>query len=168
MRRLVPLLLLPLSLAACGGGSGTPVSIDVKSDDGDNASFRMENGSVAIKGDGFEGNFKMPAIKMTAEDFDMNGVKLYPKSEITNFHIAATDKAGKGEDEGKVTVAFTSPAALAAVQGWFREKLTNKGFKFHEKGNGFAGTTDDGDPFTLDLSADGGAKTKGRIEISGS
>ncbi len=167
MRRL-PLMLLPLALAACNGGTGTPVSIDVKSDDGDNSSFRMENGSVAIKGDGFEGNFKMPAIKMTAENFDMNGVKLYPKSDITNFHIAATDKAGKGEDEGKVTVDFTSPADLAKVQGWFREKLTGKGFKFNEKGNGFAGTTDDGDPFTLDLSADGGAKTRGRIEIQGS
>ncbi|MCP4635188.1 MAG: hypothetical protein GY848_01765, partial [Methyloversatilis sp.] len=58
MRRL-PLLLLPLALAACNGGSGTPVTIDVKSDDGDNGSFRMENGAISIKGDGFEGNFKV-------------------------------------------------------------------------------------------------------------
>ncbi|NWP01200.1 hypothetical protein GY973_24235, partial [Escherichia coli] len=46
MRRL-PLLLLPLALAACNGGSGTPVTIDVKSDDGDNGSFRMENGAIS-------------------------------------------------------------------------------------------------------------------------
>jgi len=168
MRHLPLLLVLPLALAACDGKGGTSVSINATSDDGDNSTFAMNNGTVAIKGDGFEGSFKVPAIKMTAENFDMNGVKLYPGSEIGNFHIDANDKPGNAKDEGKVTVDFTSPADLANVQGWFQEKLTGKGFKFAAKGNGFAGTTDDGDPFTLDLSADGGTKTKGRIEISGS
>lgn len=163
MRRLP--LLLPLALAACG--SGTPVSIDVKSDDGDNASIAIDNGAVAIKGDKFQGNFRIPAFKMKAKDFDFDGVKLYPDSEIGNFHISAQDNAGDAKDEGKVTVDFTSPAALATVQTWFREQLTREGFKFTAKGSGFAGTSKDGDPFTLELSADGGDKAKGRIEMSG-
>lgn len=161
------LLLLPLTLAACGG-SGTSVTINATSDDGENSTFAMNNGTVAIKGDGFEGNFKVPAIKMTADNFDMDGVKLYPNSTITSFNIDAQDHAGDKKDEGKVTAAFTSPAALATVQGWFRDKLTEKKFKFSDKGNGFAGTTEDGETFTIDLSADGGDKTKGRMEIVGS
>jgi hypothetical protein len=165
--RTLPLLLLPLALAACGG-KGTAISINAHSDDGDNSSFQVNNGSVAIKADGFEGNFKIPAIKMTAENFDMDGVKLYPNSTITSFNIDALDHAGDKKDEGKVTAAFTSPAALATVQGWFRDKLTEKNFKFSDKGNGFAGTTEDGQSFTIDLSADGGDKTKGRMEIVGS
>jgi hypothetical protein len=166
--RYLPLLLLPLALAACDGKGGTAVSINATSDDGDNAVFAMNNGSVSIKSDGFEGNFKVPAIKMTAENFDMDGVKLYPNSTITSFNIDATDHKGGKKDEGKVTAAFTSPAALATVQTWFRDKLTAKGFKFGEKGNGFAGTTEDGENFTLDLSADGADKTSGKMVIIGS
>lgn len=152
MRRLSLLLALPLALAACDGKGGTSVSINATSDDGDR----------------FEGKFKLPAIRMTAENFDMDGVKLYPNSTITSFNIDAKDHPGEGKDEGKVVAAFTSPATLATVRSWFRDKLTAKGFKFGEKGNGFAGTTEDGERFTLDLSADGADKTSGRMEIVGS
>jgi len=152
MRHLSLLLVLPLALTACDGKGGTSVSINATSDDGD----------------GFEGNFKLPAIKMTAENFDMDGVKLYPNSTITSFNIDAKDHPGEGKDEGKVVAAFTSPAALSTVQSWFHDKLTTKGVKFSEKGNGFAGTTEDGERFTLDLSAAGGEKTNGKMEIVGS
>ncbi|NYT41241.1 hypothetical protein HZY97_10770 [Sphingomonas sp. R-74633] len=165
--RTLPLLLLPLALAACDG-KGTSVTINATSDDGENSTFAMNNGTVAIKGGGFEGNFKVPAIKMTADNFDMDGVKLYPNSAITSFNIDAQDHAGDKKDEGKVTAAFSSPAPLATVQAWFRDKLTAKNFKFAAQGDGFAGTTDDGESFTINLSADGGDKTKGRMEIVGS
>lgn len=161
------LLLLPLALAACDG-KGTSISINATSDDGDNATFRMNNNTLAIKSEGFEGSVKVPAIKMTAENFDMDGVKLYPNSTITGFNMDVQDHKGDQKDEGKVTAAFTSPAALATVQGWFRDKLTEKGFKFAPKGNGFAGTTEDGESFTIDLSAEGGDKTSGKMVIAGS
>lgn len=162
------LLLLPLALAACDGKGGTTISINASSDDGENSTFSVTNGTATVKGGDFEGHFKLPAIKMTAENFDMDGVKLYPESTITSFNIDATDHKGDTKDEGKVVAAFTSPADLAKVQAWFRDKLTDKGFKFAAKGDGFAGTTEDGERFTLDLAADGGDKTKGRIEMIGS
>lgn len=165
--RYLPLLLLPLALAACDG-KGTSISINATSEAGENSSFAMDNGTVAIKGDGFSGNFRVPGIKMTAENFDMNGVKLYPNSTITSFDIDATDHAGNKKDEGKVTAAFTSPAALTKVQDWFRDRLTARGFKFASRGDGFAGTTDDGGSFTIDLAADGGDKTSGKMVIIGS
>ncbi|MDG2533281.1 hypothetical protein P6144_06455 [Sphingomonas sp. HITSZ_GF] len=158
------LLLLPLALAACNG-KGTSVSIDVDGDD--NSSFTMDNGTVAVNGTDFKAKFKVPQIKVTAENFDLNGVKLYPGSTLGSFNISGQDKPG-GKDEGKVSASFASPAALDKVQGWFRDQLTEQDFKFTAQGSGFAGTTDDGDPFTLDLSADGDGKTKGRIEVRGS
>lgn len=165
--RTLPLLLLPLALAACGG-EGTSISINAHSDDGDNAVFSLNNGAASVKSEGFEGSFKVPNIKMTADNFDMNGVKLYPNSTITSFNVDATDHPGDKKDEGKVTAAFSSPADLAKVQAWFREKLTAKGFKFGQEGNGFAGTTTDGERFTIDLSADGSDKTNGKMVIIGS
>lgn len=156
------LLLFALPLAACNG-PGTNISIDAKSGDG-NSAVTLDNGVVAIKGEGFQGTFAVPKINIDAADFDVNGVKLYPGSKISDFHLNAEDKAGD-KDEGKVAVRFESPASLATVQSWFRERMTKQGFKFNDKGNGFAGTTDDGEAFTLDLKAEGDQKVSGRMEV---
>ena len=159
----IALLLLALPLAACNG-AGTNISIDARSDGEGNSAVTIDNGVLAIKGEGFQGSFRVPKVDVDAADFNVNGVKLYPGSKISDFHLNAQDKAGGGDD-GKVAIRFESPASLATVQTWFRERMTRQGFKFSDKGNGFTGTTDDGDPFTLDLSAEGDQKAKGRMEV---
>ncbi|UZK65603.1 hypothetical protein [Sphingomonas sp. M1-B02] len=159
---LLALSLLPL--AACGG-PGTSISINASSDEGDNAVISTDaNGQMAIKADGFEGSFKLPAIKINAEDFDVNGVKLYPKSTIGAFNLDAQEKAGE-PDEGKLRVTFASPAAAATVQAWFRDNMTRRGFKVETAGQGLKGTTDDGEPFVLTLSDDGDQKSKGTLAV---
>ena len=166
MRALALLLLaLPLPLAACdGSGGGTTVSIDAKLDGDGNSTVSLANGTLAVKAEGFEGAIRMPKIKIGAADFDVNGLKLYPDSVIHDLHVDAEDRS-EGRDKGRVSVQFESPAALATVQQWFRDRLAKQHFKINEKGNGFVGTTADGDPFALTLDADGNARTKGRIEV---
>lgn len=165
MHRAVLLLTL-LPLAACdGSGNGTSVSINAKSDSDGNASISTDaNGQMAIKAPGFEGAIKLPKIHIDAEDFDVNGVKLYPNSTIAALNVDAEEKAGD-KDRGQVRVAFESPAALAMVQGWFRDKMTARGFKVEADGTGLKGTTDEGDPFRLQLNAEGDQKTKGQLEV---
>ncbi|WP_029937149.1 hypothetical protein [Sphingomonas sp. UNC305MFCol5.2] len=160
------LLLTLLPLAACGGpGAGTSFSINATSDEDGNATIATDsNGQMAIKAPGFEGAIKLPKFRVNAENFDFNGVKLYPDSQVSALNVDAED--GKaGGDKGKVRVAFESPAALAKVQGWFRDKMAARGFKIEADGDGLKGTTDDGDPFRLVLSADGDQKTKGKLEV---
>ena len=164
MRALV-LLALPLPLAACdGSGGGTTVSIDTGSDGDGNSTVSLANGTLAVKAEGFEGSIKMPRIDIGAADFDVNGLKLDPDSVIRDLHVDAEEHAS-GHDGGKVSVQFESPAALATVRQWFRDRLARQRFKFNDKGNGFVGTTADGDAFALTLDADGNAETKGRIEV---
>nr|WP_294810039.1 hypothetical protein [uncultured Sphingomonas sp.] len=160
------LLLTLLPLAACGGsGTGTSFSINATSDEDGNSTITTDsNGQMAIKAPGFEGAIKLPKFHVNAENFDFNGVKLYPDSQVSELNVDADDNKA-GEDKGKVRVAFESPAALAKVQGWFRDKMTARGFKIEADGSGLKGTTDDGDPFRLVLSADGDQKTKGKLEI---
>lgn len=160
------LLLTLLPLAACGGsGTGTSFSINATSDEDGNSTITTDsNGQMAIKAPGFEGAIKLPKFHVNAENFDFNGVKLYPDSQVSELNVDADDNK-TGEDKGKVRVAFESPAALAKVQGWFREKMTARGFKIEADGDGLKGTTDDGDPFRLVLGADGDQKTKGKLEI---
>lgn len=161
-------LLLPLlALAGCdGSGSGTSVKINAKSDaNGSSTTVSTDgNGQAAIKIPGFEGAIKLPQIHINAENFDLNGVKLYPNSQVSALNVDAnTNDGGKGS--GTVEVAFESPAALATVQGWFRDKMTARGFKVEADGSGLKGTTDEGDPFRLALTANGGDKTKGKLEV---
>ena len=157
------LLLAPLALAACDGG-GTNISLS--SGDGENVSIKTgADGQVSIQAPGVSIASKLPKINLTAEEFDINGLKLFPNSSIRELNAVGDDKGGK--DANSVTVAFDSPAALATVQAWFRDHLAKQGFKAEPSGNGFAGTTKDGEAFTLDLTADGDARTKGRIEVRG-
>jgi hypothetical protein len=164
--RLFPLLLLAMPLAACNGPSSS-ISIDAKTDADGNSTVLVDNGTVSIKGEGFQGSFRMPKINIDAEDFDINGMKLYPGSTIHDFHLDAKDRPGDDNDKGNVSVRFESPAPLAKVQAWFRDGMTKRGFKFSQKGDGFTGTTAKGETFDIDLSGDGADKAKGKIEVSG-
>ena len=165
MLRALPLVLIALLLAACGDGPGTSISINASSDEDGNSSIATDaNGQVAIDVPGFSGKIKLPKMQINAENFDINGLKLYPNSKIGNLHVDAEEKLGQ-RDKGKVQVSFESPAALATVQAWFRDNLSKQGFKVQPQGNGFAGTTDEGEPFTLQLEANGADKARGRIEV---
>jgi hypothetical protein len=160
------LLLTLLPLAACdGSGKGTSISIHARSDDGGNSLIATDaNGQMAIKAPGFEGAIKLPQIHVDAENFDVEGVKLYPNSTVNELNVDAEDRAGD-HDKGKVRIAFESPAATATVQGWFRDKMTARGFKLEADGKGLRGTTNEGEPFRLELSANGDQKTRGKLEV---
>lgn len=160
------LLLLPLlTLAACGSGDGTSIKINAKSDaNGSSTTVSTDgNGQAAIKVPGFEGKIRLPQIHVNAENFDLNGVKLYPDSTVKELNVDANTD-GEGKDSGKVHVAFESPAALATVQAWYRDKMAARGFKVAADGNGLKGTTNDGERFTLALAADGD-KTRGTLDV---
>jgi hypothetical protein len=159
------LLLAPLALAACGG-AGTSISLTGNGTDGEgNVSIKTgADGQVSIEAPGVSISSKLPKINLTAEDFDVNGLKLYPNSAIRELNAIGDDS---GKDDSRVTVAFDSPAALATVQAWFRDNLAKHGFKAQALGNGFTGISKDGEPFSLELSAEGADKTRGRMEVRG-
>jgi hypothetical protein len=159
------LLLASLALAACDG-AGTNISLQGNGSEGNVSIKTGADGQVSIEAPGVSIAAKLPKINLTAEDFDVNGLKLYPNSAIRELNAVGDDKLGAKQDS-HVTVAFDSPAPLATVQAWFRDNLAKQGFKVEPKGNGFAGTTKDGDPFTLELNADGEKKAKGKIEVKG-
>ncbi|RYY23339.1 MAG: hypothetical protein EOP62_20530 [Sphingomonadales bacterium] len=159
------LLLAPLALAACGG-AGTSISLQGNDSEGNVSIKTGPDGGVSIEAPGVSIAAKLPKINLTSEDFDVNGLKLYPNSAIRELNAVGDNKMGKKQDS-HVTVAFDAPASLATVQAWFRDSLAKQGFKVEPKGNGFSGTTKDGDPFTLELNADGEDKAKGKIEVKG-
>jgi hypothetical protein len=153
-------LALPLMLAACGPG-GT--MINVHDDDGDVNISTDDNGHASIKLPGIDASIKIPKLTVTGSNFDVNGVKLYPGSTIRDVNIDAHD--GGDNKDGHVAIKFESPGSLEKVQAWFRDAMAKHNFKVSPQGNGFAGTTDDGQPVTVELEADGPDKAKGSMTV---
>jgi hypothetical protein len=136
---------LALSLAACDrGGEGTQIAITANGSGG----AMGKDGDVKIDTPAFKGAFKLPQINLTAENFDINGVHLYPDSKIASVNVDGTGK-------DKVTVRFTSPADPATVRGWFADQFAKAGTSVKVDGNTLTGKDDD-ETFTIDLSPQGG------------
>lgn len=164
----LPLFAL-VGLSACGrhddGKQGTSVSINAKDEDGNVAiNADGKTGQVSVNLPGFNANVSLPKILLDHSNFDMDGVKLYPGSKVRSIKIDADD-SGK-QDKSKVHVAFDAPGDPTKVKAWFKTGLTDKEAKFSETPTGFAGTTEDGDPFSIALTGNG-AMTSGTIEIDG-
>jgi hypothetical protein len=157
MVRFLPLALAALALAACSDGPGnTSISFN-----GDNTSGTIDgSGNVKIDAPGFKGDIKLPKIQLDADNFDMNGVHLYPGSTISSMNVDAKN------NDGAVKVAFKSPAAATTVRDWLKERLDKAGFKLAVDGDGLKGKTDDGKDFALSLSDAGANASTGSISIA--
>lgn len=154
------LLALPLTLAACGSDGNTNIS--VHDADGDVNISTDDNGHASIKLPGFDASIKLPRMDVSGENFEVNGVKLYPGSTIKDVNVDASSGGGK---DGRVALKFEAPASLDKVQAWFRDAMAKHNFKVSPQGSGFAGTTDDGQPITLELEAVGADKAKGSLTV---
>lgn len=173
MHRLMILPFVALALAACGsnaddGTTGTDISIDAVTDEGNpvKASSDGKTGEVAIDVPGFKANIAMPKVKLDADNFDIDGVKLYPGSKVTSMKI---DKPSKGNDNANVRISFDAPASPDVVKTWFLEKLGDDDkFTVTATATGITGTGKDGDPFSLELQPAEAGHSNGTIIVSGS
>lgn len=173
MRQLIILPFAALALAACGskaddGKPGTDISIDAVTDEGApvKASSDGKTGEIAIDVPGFKANIAMPKIKLDADNFDIDGVKLYPGSKVTAMKVNQTEGSSDGK-KGNVSIRFDAPATPDVVKAWFVEKLTgNDKFTVTQTANGISGTGKDGEPFMLDLQPGETGQTIGSMTIS--
>ncbi len=159
MNRFFAPLLLPIALAACHGNAN--IDIDGNDTDGNSVISTDANGRIQIKAPGIQGSITLPKMPLDAKNFDIDGVTLYPGSTLKNLKVNDTSR----EKEGQVIVEFESPAAPTVVRDWFRDNMTKQGFKVTTKDDNLIGTTDDGQPFALQLSATGAGKTKGLMQV---
>ena len=158
-------------LAACGSeekktGDGTEVSINAEGDGG-GVKIRTgkDGGKISIGGEGAAINIDVPDfVDLDIEgDFDIDGVKLYPGSNVTTVNVDASDKGGA--DKARVELGFTSPAAPAKAADWMAGEFAKNGVKVTRSGDTLAGKTKDGEDFTINFGPDG-ANAKGKVLIT--
>jgi len=156
MRAPIPLLSLALlSLGACHSPSKNVVT---PKDD-------LGGTRKVVDGLGSQGTFRLPKIQVNANDFDLDGVHLYPGSRIANLSIVGHDADGREKPLGNVKVRFDSPSPPATVRDWFETKLANDGRTMHRDGTGLSGTAENGQPFRLQLGPAGAGHSDGTITI---
>ena len=160
-------VLLAIGLGACGDGrEGTSISINASGADGNVVAAMDKGGQVSVNlPGGIAGNIKLPKLKFDADDFDMNGVHLFPGSTISALNIDTRDGQEFEDNDGSVHLSFESPADPARVRDWFREKLSAAGFTLKTDGDGLTGTTDEKQPFKLELAPSGDGKSAGTTAI---
>lgn len=161
MSRIWIALPLALGLAACGGGDGNGTAVSIKGEDGNTIASVGKDGRVAIKAPGFEGSVKLPKFDIGSENFDVDGLKLYPGSTIANLNVDAG-----GDKGGGVKVEFDAPAGAQQVQAWFQEQMQSAGFTVSAKDGTLSGTTRDGSPFSLKIAGQGSEKSRGSLSVA--
>jgi hypothetical protein len=91
-------------------------------------------------------------------NFDIDGVKLMPGSQVTGFSLDAHDKASV------VNMSFTAPASPDAVRAYFLDQFRKKGRDVAVAGDSVTGKSKDGSPFTIQVSP-AGSGSNGMIRI---
>lgn len=139
--------LLALVLAGC---EGEPARVTINGGDrpAQTASVKVNDSS------GFKADIQIPGLGKLAGDMDIDGVKPFPSSTFSGIDIDAGDK----RDE-KVALTFVAPARRPEVAAWYAKQFQENGFAARATPTGYAGTTKDGDWFTLDLTEEGGRTT---------
>ena len=156
------LVLIAAPLAACGSpDAGTSVTINAGSEAASMVGDLTKGGTATIDVPGFKGSIQLPKIQLDADNFEMNGVRLFPGSTIDGVNVDTNNK------EGVVNLSFNSPGTVTAVRDWYLGKLQAAGFKLTVEDIGLTGTTDEGKPFRMTLDPAGADKAKGTISIGG-
>jgi hypothetical protein len=138
-------------LAACDRKEDAPVEI--------RSAEKPGQSRLKIDADGFKADVNLPLAAMISDKMEIDGVKLFPGSKITGVDIDA-----KGQEDGRVTMRFEAPAPRDKVADWFRTQFAEQKFQARQTSGGFAGTSADGNWYTLDLKQGGGG-TAGEFRL---
>jgi len=168
-------LALPLALLAgcsidAGKGDGGNGMASLKVGEDGNVSITANDGAdgVSVSIPGFEAKLKVPGVELGGDDMDIDGIKLYPGTEIKG--IAVFDE--KGARNSRVEMRFISPATPDKVAAHFEAAAREQGFTDFRVASSDGGTTfsakqTDGDDVTIVMNRAAGGTTAGQILIRG-
>jgi len=94
---------------------------------------------------------------MHGGDVDIDGVKLMPGSQVTNFTMNSRDKVSV------VEIAFTSPQAPDQVRAYFVDQFRKHGAEAAVSGDTVTGKSKDGNPFIIKVTSSGSG-SQGKIQ----
>ena len=154
-----------LALAACSDSKtetdkagGTSVSVDIDSSKSADSGGKVE---ISLPG-GVAAKVSVPEGLGDASKIDIDGVGLYPGAKVRSVKVNASDTATK---RAVVQIGFTAPGDAAAVADWYQQQFDAKTMKVTRNGETLTGKTEDGDDFTVALTAAGAGQANGLVTL---
>lgn len=127
-----------------------------------------KTGAVEIALPGARLSLDLPLTEaMSASEFDIDGTKLYPGSTIERMDVKAFAAPEGKDDNARVNIDFTAPAAPDVVRAWFLSATAAKDHPLRAAADGLVGATKDGKSYRIDLNPADGGRTAGRIAFEG-
>ena len=164
----VPLVLLAACSVKVGKDDADANTASVKVDEDGNVAITANDGAggVALSVPGFEGKMKIPGMKLGGGNMDIDGMKLYPGSELSAINV--TDR--EGPNNGVVDMRFTAPATPDKVAAYYAAAARDKDFSDIKVTNDggkavFSAKKADGDDLTISMDPGTGGSSTGRILI---
>jgi len=150
MKRLSCIIAVAL-LAGC--------NVHSKSGDDDKVNINADaSGQIAFDVPFAKGQVKVPSGWMHNGNFDIDGVKLMPRSSVTGFNVDAADH------NATVEMSFTAPASPDEVRSYYIGQFKKQGLEVALAGDAIAGKTKDGSPFTIQVGP-AASGSRGKIVI---
>ncbi len=147
------ILAVPLLLSACDVQTRKPAEGD------DHVTMSGDaTGNVAFNLPFAEGKVKLPAAMMANSNFELDGVKLMPGSQVTGFNV----DANKGPTQ--VRLSFAAPVAPAEARAYFLQQFQSRGVSAAAAGEAITGVSKDGTAFVIRFAPQGNG-TAGVIEL---
>ncbi len=148
------LLLAPVALLA-----GCNVHSKHAADGDENVTINADDsGHIAFNLPFVQGQVKVPSGMMHNGNFDIDGVKLMPGSQVTGVNVDAHDQGAL------VNISFTAPASADDVRAYFVDAFKKQGVEAALAGDAVSGKTRDGSPFTIQVASAATGST-GKIVI---
>lgn len=170
MRARYCVVALPLVLAACQVKVGKDMSDDnvssVTVDGTGNVAVSTSEGAqgVSVSVPGFQAKVNIPGLDFGSDHMDIDGMKLYPGTKVTNVNVQGKEGAGGG-----VTMAITSPGTPAQLAQYYADAAKQHDFTDVSVTNDnnkstLMATKPDGDKMTITLAPAAGGSS-GQIMV---
>ncbi len=134
------------------------------------AEGKSKEGEFSINAPGFDMKIDIPTGMTSHADSDSD--VLYPGATLSGMHIEGSRDGAKSKSNAGIELRFTTPDAPDKVAAWYRDPARASGFTITSARRDGADLViagaekQDGDPFTLRLSARPGGGTDGRLTLS--
>lgn len=122
-------------------------------------------GEIAVDLPGGFG-FKIPTkdLGIDPDDFEIGGVGLYPGATAQDMQVRVLKSRAADGSRALITMAFSAPDSPRDVADWYVEAFADEDIDVTRSGDQLAGTTPDGNRFTMALMPAGKA-TRGVVSL---
>jgi len=131
------------------------------------ASVDGKTGAVEVALPGGRLSLDLPPEKLKLNEMDIEGTKLYPGSTVESITVKAREGGTGGEDNAKVDMRFTAPAAPDVVRAWLLSNTAKQDRPLQAAGDALIGATEEGKAYRITLEPAANGKTTGLMRIDG-